>query len=179
MMIPPLSNNSGMPMLMSALKPEDMHEQQHVPLYIEPTLGWRAWNIYVDNRRNGRVRLQSITHKLRWPPKIPFRARCLIKQNLNHQPPDKIHKCGIYAVKSEEDALKWLNYNRGSSVLRGFGEVKLWGNVLRYEKGYIAEYAYPKSVFIDHEFPDRFPYDAREIVRELRRTYRGVNINML
>lgn len=167
-----------MPMMASQLKDEVL-ENKEKPLYFEPIIGWRAWNIYVDPKR-GRVRLQSITYKLLWPPGSPFRARCNTKQNLRHEAPNLVHKCGIYSVKNEDDAARWMNYQRSNSnCIRGIGEVKLWGNIYKFTRGYVAEYAYPASVHIDHDIPSKFDIDIREIVKLMRRTYRGVKVNTL
>ncbi len=63
--------------------------------------------------------------------------------------------------------------------LRCHGEVKLWGKVLRYTKGYLAQYAYPISVYLDPQPPENFPIESREAVKELRRTYKGVEVRLM
>lgn len=157
-------------------------------MYIEPFTAWRAWTIHVDTEKS-KVRLQSITYRLYWPPESPFCARCVKMAgfygwstpsgiNPEHTSPNVDHGCGIHGLKDEEDALKWMGYG-GTLQLRCYGEIKMWGLVYRFTKGYLAEYAYPKKIWIDHQVPENFPIDSREAVHELRRAYRGVEVRML
>jgi hypothetical protein len=52
------------------------------------------------------------------------------------------HTCGIYAVSEPEHLSSYPNYNRA------VGTVSLWGKVVPGDKGYRAEFAYPKEVWI-------------------------------
>lgn len=170
--------NDDLPMLRSSLHLEP-YDEEKVMMYLEPTIAWRCWAIHVNEKR-GHIRLQSITHKLRWPPEVPFRAFCLTKYKPpdKHDAPDRTHKCGIYAVKTQEAAQQWIG-NSARVKMMALGQVKLWGKIHKYERGYLAEYAYPESILVEHEFPENFPVTAKEAVHELRRTYRGVKINLL
>lgn len=134
-----------------------------IPFAIEPIEAWRAWRA-VETRQG--LRLASITYRVRWPVRKPMRAHCLRQLNRaaweSHQRymvslphmglrphlcPNMEHRCGIYALREEDAARKWA-----SSMLGGLaggnvvGRVLLWGRVLLYEHGYIAEYAYPLSI---------------------------------
>jgi hypothetical protein len=149
--------------------------------YIEPFVGWRAWNIHVENDE---VSLRSITYQRTWHPGIPFTAEC-VENMWNRRHPRSPHKspskecgCGIHAVMNMEDAFKWHGFGT-LDKMRCVGEADLWGVVYRYTRGYLAQYAYPKNLLVPHEVPKDFPIDARECVRELRKTYKGVKVNLL
>lgn len=149
--------------------------------YIEPFIGWRAWNIHVESDV---VRLRSITYQRTWLPDTPFTADCVDtihnkkKDKTPHISPSKECGCGIHAVTSIEDAFLWHGYGT-LDKMRCVGEAKLWGIVYRYTRGYLAQFAYPKTLYVPHEVPENFPIDAREAVKELRRTYKGVKVNLL
>ncbi|MEM4408584.1 MAG: hypothetical protein QXI19_07565 [Candidatus Caldarchaeum sp.] len=119
----------------SSLKKEDVLGEE-TPFAITPIVGYRVWNVYGQYRS---PRLESITLFTLWPFWKPLQAYCY--DHWLHSPPDSRHKCGIYALKSEEDARRWLD--RPGRVL---GLVALWGRVLLYERGYIAQYAYPLAL---------------------------------
>ena len=60
--------------------------------------------------------------------------------------PDDIFQCdnrGFHAVKTIDDAVKVFKSYRCSMM----GEVWLWGRVDEYEYGYMAEFAYPKTLW--------------------------------
>ena len=116
------------------------------PLLIEPITAWRAWEIYESKNRG--VLIRSVTWKMRWPPRKPVRAHCLsqirgtIRAAPPHSAPDVEHRCGLYAVKNEEQARGWARTS-ANNRLRIVGKVQLWGRVLVFTEGYLAEYAYP------------------------------------
>lgn len=149
--------------------------------YIEPFIGWRAWNIILvgDN-----VRLTSITHQKTWPPGEEMRAECVPTMwnrgadRIRHSAPNKNCNCGIHAVLTMEDALQWHAFATPEKM-RCVGEAKLWGIVYRFTRGFLAEYAYPSKIWVPHETPHDFPLEPRECVRELRRTYKGVEVKLL
>lgn len=172
---------NGMPMA----TPIPVQEREDMEMFIDPFQAWRAWSVHVDTEKS-KIRLQSITYKLYWPPEVPFRARCM-RRSLSPSPtlpekhegcPDVNHGCGIHGLKDREDAMLWMNYG-GQQQLRCIGEIKMWGLVFRFTKGYLSEYAYPSKIWVEHEMPENFPIDSREVVHELRRTYRGVEVRML
>lgn len=129
--------------------------------------------------------MRSITYKTTWPAGDPMTAICgssiYTKPLESHESPDPVHSCGIHAVKETEDAVLWMGsgFTAGMAELRCYGEVKLWGKVLRYTKGYLAQYAYPVQIWLDPQPPKDFPLDSREAVKELRRTYRGVEVRLM
>jgi hypothetical protein len=71
---------------------------------------------------------------------------------------------GVHAFKDTEGMI--LNSYEGEIV---FGTVKLWGDVIEYEKGYHAEFA--SIVSLDHaDLPSRRA-DERAVLQELRGRY--------
>lgn len=122
---------------------------QDVPFAIEPISAWRAWSV-VDRHDRGPT-LRSITHHAWWPHREAMRARCLtqtraiIQQRtptvLRHSCPHNGHRCGIYALREEDDLRSWA-----TTSFHVAGRVKLWGRVYLYERGFIAEYAYPVAI---------------------------------
>lgn len=149
--------------------------------YMEPFLGWRAWNVVEEDSKE--LRLRSITYQRIWMPEVAFEAICAPTLWSKNRPkhkgisPNKDCGCGIHAVMSKNDSLVWQNFG-DQSKLRVVGEVKLWGVVYKYTRGYLAQYAYPKSILVPHEIPDAFSMTAQEAVKELRRTYRGVEVKL-
>lgn len=168
--------------MMAPVRDAEEHLATEKSFYIDPWIGWRSWNVILIKDE---ALLRSITYKTIWKPGTELVAHCM-KSVTNdkeywengHESPDKAHGCGVYAVKTEEDAARWLNFSP-ESRMRVMGEVKLWGTVFRYTRGYLSEYAYPKSIFVPHDIPEQFPIDSRELVHELRKSYRGVEVRLL
>jgi hypothetical protein len=158
-------------------------ELEDATLFIEPFVAYRVWGVFPDEE-DGKMKLRSITYKTSWPSGEPIEAACQVTRyntHAEHPTPDPGHGCGIHAVKEENDAMLWLNqgFYVKAPELRCYGEVKLWGTVYRYTKGYLAQYAYPSKLWIDPVTPDWFPVDSREAAHELRRTYRGVEVRLM
>lgn len=170
---------------------EGVEEEVEVDTYFEPWVAWRSWNLkLIDDK----IRLESITYRVIWEPESEICAKCINvgwnKMNQNHKDlgkhttPNKNCGCGIYAVTDINGAKRWgdfpTSYGTGiAGYTRCYGEVKLWGIVYRYTRGFLAQKAYPKSLLIPHDLPTSFPLEPQEVVKELRRTYRGVEVNLL
>ncbi len=155
---------SGMPM--QSPQPENALSDIEVPLYIEPFKAWRCWTVSVEKDHS--VSLRSITYKIRWPRSKAMRAHCLYQwrkgrniesaPNSNnqrmvelygkHTAPHLKHGCGIYSTRERKDTGLWA-VNSATTELRVVGEVKLWGKALCFEKGFVSEFAYPTSIFVD------------------------------
>lgn len=94
-------------------------------------IGWRSWRVPCFGSEllsfNGAV----------WPVRAPLRAICT---NGPTNCTGARCSCGLYAWKKRE--FLTVNANEYSSIE---GEVWLWGKVIDCEKGYRAEFAYPKS----------------------------------
>jgi hypothetical protein len=141
-------------------QPEEIEELLYFDS--EPIEAWRCWRV---EERKGRMQLVSITHRVGWKPMRPMRAHCVTAlkglplPEQHNGTPSLHHGCGIYGVYSPEQTRTWAglmptNYmpvaktmllRRGPPVL---GKIKLWGRVLRHEKGFRAEYAYPSRFYL-------------------------------
>ena len=140
----------------------------------DPIMAYRCWWVYIDSEDN--VWLRSITYKDFWPYQEAFTARCrrTLNQYSPHEAPDHTHGCGVYAVRSMEQALQWsrIGYrSKEGPVIRLTGKVSLWGHVLLYTKGYIAEHAYPFEVYVPPLLTSGFPLLPSELARRLRHLY--------
>ena len=76
-----------------------------------------------------------------------------------HEPPQTDCTCGVYAAKNIEH-LRQLGYE-GRGIR---GEVHLWGTVVEHERGWRAQFAYPKSLVLQ---PDAIPSDTKEMEARL------------
>jgi len=166
---------------------KDREQMVDAQMYTDPFVGWRCWAIEPNDDR---IILRSITYKCNWTPEEKMEAKCLSTFSGEkvfpdrHTVPNRDHGCGIYAVTEKEHALGWLNQYwmsiyQNPKTFRAIGNVKLWGNVIKFTRGYLAQYAYPDKIWIPHEAPSEFPIEPRECVQELRKTYRGVEVNLL
>jgi hypothetical protein len=116
-----------------------------VPFRSGVLLGWRAWRVVKGD-------LVSVSAQERWPHYARLEARHGLDtsgagEHAGAEAPcfGNLH-CGIYAYSSP-------------SALNGFGpssdawgEVKLWGRVIRHQYAYRAQYAYPSLVIVRDEF---------------------------
>jgi hypothetical protein len=162
------------PMPMMNAPTEDFDQADFV---IEPIVAWRAWTAVVHPKRG--PYLQSITHHMRWPRRIPSRAHCLTQMRVTnlsvqrHSSPSLRHHCGIHSVKKPEDAQRWTTYG---SNLRIMGAVNIWGRVLRYTEGYLSEYAYPTGVLYMHT-TETNNLNYRDLAHGLSEAY-GVEVQL-
>lgn len=168
---------------------DEFLDLEDIPFFVDPIVAWRAWGVCgvgaCDCSHRRGILLRSITHRVPWLRRKPTRAHCLNcwKKNpgssvrtasLHHSAPDMAHGCGIYSVKTIDDAMAWSNH--GTKMFRVVGEVLLWGKVFRYTHGYIAEYAYPKSLWIPDDWsrfaePAHPAFQPEEIALMLEDTY--------
>lgn len=89
-----------------------------------------------------------------WPKREELQACCSLDRP--HFSPDPDCDCGIYAFRSPDSL--WPGYMRASPIQKGwsegyvvqrvFGEVYLWGQVIRGTRGWRSEYAYPRRVYV-------------------------------
>ena len=115
-----------------------------VPDGIEPVIGWRYWFLHRGTLRslNGFVQTP-------WHPRRPLRAQCGSLSRHVDGIPGQLCRCGIYAARDLE-TLKGL----AQAGLHGplvVGEVALWGRTIVAERGYRAEYGYPRSLWLVQE----------------------------
>ena len=113
----------------------------------------------------------------RWHPNQSLAARCRasavvgtiasrVEGHDSHDAPQAKCTCGVYAAKSLEH-LRKNGYDRCGV----YGEVCLWGTVVEHERGWRAQLAYPKNLFLS---VDALPFTLAEIQSRLKTltTYR-------
>jgi hypothetical protein len=108
-------------------------------------VGWRSWRVpcFGDD-------LRSFNGEL-WPVRKALRATCK-----SGAPQDCLGEnctCGLYSWKERKNLAE--NMSGYNAII---GEVWMWGKIIEHEKGYRAEYSYPKS------FVNSGP-DARRLAR--------------
>lgn len=110
-------------------------------LYVEPVLGWRAWKV-ADGR------LYSTVFGTLWPEQARLEATCGLGGRSSpgglrgvHEAPYSACQCGIYALKSQSQALAIARQVLPPARV-AVGRVSLWGHVVETESGYRAQYAY-------------------------------------
>lgn len=98
----------------------------------EPIVAYRVWSI---EKVGGLPYLKSsVKSQFLWP------YRKALEQ-------DALHNRGIHAAKNGDRLLDlWAEYNAEVA-----GEVYLWGKVIEHTEGYLAEFAYPKRLFMSNE----------------------------
>ena len=120
-----------------------------VPDGVDPIVGWRYWRV-----TPGGLASLNVDGGY-WPPQAPHEAKCkagpLITSHSGDVVPCGSCGCGIYAARDLE-TLKQLVYPFSDPLFRrthiAVGEVMLWGRVIEGSRGYRAERAYPKSLFL-------------------------------
>jgi hypothetical protein len=121
-----------------------------VPDACEPVHAWRTWRV-VQTRRG--LRLSSVVHDDVWEPRVEFRATCAHRHG--HEAPDATCDCGIYGVRSEASAARYLlGRNDPGDVQRVLGVVSLWGAVFEGVDGWRARFAYPYELWLADEAGD-------------------------
>lgn len=125
-----------------------------IPDFIEPLVGWRAWKVWEPpSGFNSCPALSSVILDTPWTPRRKFTAehsfdlgaKCcgLLESGCS---------CGIYAFKDVGPAFAYLMKIRdglpGMSVEVALGTVNLWGRVIDCERGYKAQYAYPRHIYL-------------------------------
>ena len=76
-----------------------------------------------------------------------------------HEPPQTNCTCGVYAARTIEHL-----HQCGYKKFGIHGEVYLWGTVVEHERGWRAQFAYPKSLVLQ---PDAIPSDTKEMEARL------------
>jgi hypothetical protein len=121
-----------------------------VPDACEPVHAWRTWRV-VQTRRG--LRLSSVVHDDVWEPRVEFCAVCAHQHA--HEAPDATCDCGIYGVRSEASAARYLlGRNDPGEVQRVLGVVSLWGAVFEGVDGWRARFAYPYELWLADEAGD-------------------------
>lgn len=98
----------------------------------QPIVGLRVWNLAMTG---GLPKLVSVTMTMEWPYRKPMER-------------DGIKAMGIHAIKLGTGIVEL--FNQYSAALAG--EVYLWGKIDEHEFGYLADFAYPKKLFLPNGF---------------------------
>ncbi len=100
-------------------------------------IGYRAWRI--KYRAHGQPFLSSIFREGIWPYGQAMQSRFSL---------DAPPYAGIHAFKSIEDVHAYIRYPGMASLRFVIGEVSLWGDVIEHERGWVAQYAYPRQLSV-------------------------------
>jgi hypothetical protein len=128
-----------------------------IPDYISPIVGYRVWTWDT-------MGLKSLCGE-QWHPNQSLAARCRasavvgtiagrVEGHDSHDAPQVNCTCGIYAAKTLH------HFGAGYEQYGIHGEVYLWGTVVEHERGWRAQLAYPKNLFLS---PDALPFTLAEI----------------
>jgi hypothetical protein len=123
------------------------HEQPViVPNAVGVVVGWRAWKVaLVDDG----PRLRAMTRLgcrggAWWPAGRALQAVCATAR---HAAPQAGCSCGIHAAASYE-LLEELGFVDRTGHAVAVGSVALWGRVVQAERGWRAQQAYPREVWL-------------------------------
>lgn len=106
---------------------------------VAPVVGWRKWHAPLF----GNTLKSVVKTSVEWPKYQKLESFC-------ERPTcgGLTCLCGIYAYKERSESELNFNFSMYNSVL---GQVNLWGAVVDCERGYRAQFAYPKA-FVDTGF---------------------------
>jgi preprotein translocase subunit YajC len=133
------------------------------PDYISPVVGCRVWQWDATG-------LRSLNGE-KWFAHQPLSAVCRADacgsiaglSKATHNPAQSPYfscSCGVYAAKTTEH-LRQCGYRK----LGVHGEVYLWGTLVEHERGWRAQFAYPKTLFLA---ADAIPFSLSEINARLK-----------
>lgn len=143
-------------------------EVKELPLSFqtEPVVGFRIWKVEDFATRAGKEpRLSSIATGRgagTYSPGRKMEAHCL---HSLHEAPWAGCSCGVWALKNEGDLDPT---KRRYPEHMAWGQVYLWGRVLETTRGYRAQFAYPKELFVY--------WDQEELAKSLSAIY-GVPVH--
>jgi preprotein translocase subunit YajC len=146
-----------------------------IPDYISPVVGYRVWQWDATG-------LSSLNGE-KWLAHQPLSAVCRTDvcgsiaglSKFTHNPaelPSFGCTCGVYAARTMAHLRQC-----GHRKLGVHGEVYLWGTVVEHERGWRAEFAYPKTFVLA---PNTIPFSLSEInVRLKTLTEFGTDVFLL
>lgn len=130
----------------------------------QPVIGWRIWyarpSIVNSDTGSGRWMLDSPFGIRPWPSREVMVARCgrrpsfvVVGEGLPrvHSSPGVDCRCGLYAFADLMSAVRLAdNHSRhgGRFMAVILGEVSLWGTVVVAQRGYRAQFAYPRRLWV-------------------------------
>jgi hypothetical protein len=134
-----------------------------VPDYISPVVGYRVWQWDATG-------LRSLNGE-KWVAHQPLSAVCRADacgsiaglSKATHNPAELPYfscTCGVYAARTMEH-LRLCGYKKFGV----HGEVYLWGKVVEHERGWRAQFAYPKTLFLA---ADTIPFSLSVINARLK-----------
>lgn len=118
-------------------------------------VGWRVWTLKPDIDRYPELQLNSFNNSI-WQPNEEFEAKCGMQEqdtiltHRQHAIPGFQCSCGVYACTDPRE-VEHL-FNRRDNNIACIGTVNLWGRVVECEKGFRAQYAYPRELFTHEHF---------------------------
>jgi hypothetical protein len=113
-----------------------------IPDFVSPIIGYRVWGWDA-------VGLTSLNGE-RWTPKKPIVAGCRACETHGaHHAPHMNCTCGVYAAKTLQHLRRSCYGSHGPC-----GEVLLWGTVVEHQRGWRAQFAYPKNFVL---LPEMMP----------------------
>lgn len=119
-----------------------MTEPVVVPDIAGTFVGWRCWGLA---RTEHGIMLASHGGTI-WPTDRPLQAAC--GSGKDHDAPASKCTCGVYAL-TEHDGFPYYAYDGPSYAV--FGQVHLWGEIVKGTKGFRAQYGYPKALTLSHK----------------------------
>jgi hypothetical protein len=127
----------------------------------EVVVGWRVWGLCTSDAAHVRaaasaplILVSTFMNSVWYPGKVM--KACCGANILRH---------GIHAFTTPAEAIAYMSEGR-KPIRHVFGEVSLWGRVVIHERGYRAECAYPRHIFVPKAYRG-----SRDLVNELRRSY--------
>jgi hypothetical protein len=126
-----------------------------IPDYFEPLVGWRAWGSVSPEGY-----LKALTRSFYWVPGKAVQVRC----DLCGGPakPTMTNHAGLHAFKTVKQLLD--DHAHVGTII---GQVYLWGTVVECERGYRAEYAYPKALIANNKWQEELLSTAWKIPVEV------------
>lgn len=134
-----------------------------VPDYCEPITGWRYWRINADILLESRgkiwepLKAKKVKHE-HFLETFGLHVSCIgfpVCPN-----------CGIHAFKTKQQIEEYIDFMMNVVI----GEVYLWGKIVEHERGYRAEFAYPKRIYgpkifdeIKHTYKVEYQIEGRKI----------------
>ncbi len=123
------------------------------PDYVEPVLGWRAWDAADVGLR---ARLSSVVYKTTWPVRWPLVAECRrrsiplwpFNRHAHDDAPHQGCTCGIHAATMTTVRSYLPNRFSTADAVTVIGRVRLWGVVHECERGWRGSYAYPECLYL-------------------------------
>lgn len=137
----------------------------------EPIVGYRVWGFVNYKTLSGEheARLRCVGSHGTWPGYRRMEALCT---RAHHDAPQVNCTCGMWSLK-ERDAVRHYATQYMAVV---YGEVHLWGRVLRTAIGYRAQYAYPKALYLYRGSPYVRDDEFDKMLASLSDTY-GVPVH--